>query len=641
MLVKKLFLILFSVATTLTCAASVGDTTFVSSHTNDTVVTNPNTGSNGYANWAVFPSTSTNYRKIILTLTHRCPSPMACGEWDYLDYIYIRRTGSQNNPSQDIELARYITPYGNTFNSTFKSSWTLDVTDFASFLHDSVEIEYIHTGYETNVGRGWLVSVDFALIEGTPVMNPIAFKRLWHGSFPYGNATNPIENYLGADTVTLNFNTANLRLKVTQSGHGADANYCAEFCSKTRTIYFDNSLVDTKQVWRLCGTNPIYPQGGTWVYDRANWCPGNWVYPSVNNFAVAGGSTHIVDMNMQNYNVTSPSANYVIEGQLFEFGPLNNSIDAAIDEILAPTDKFEFSRSNPTCNNPKIRIKNNGSTPITSATIKYGLVGEPESTFNWTGTINTFATTDVDLPGLISYTSGNRIFKAYIADINNTADQYVYDDTAYSNAYVPEVMDTVFILLVKTNNYPTENGYTLYDENNNIIVQRLAGTLAANTIYRDTIHATPGCYRYEITDSGDDGLYWRANSAQGTGYHRILRLNNSIARNFERDFGSRYSYRFVSSPGAIVGINNQERYADIVVYPNPTKGIIYADITLTSTSPLEVSVYNPLGQLVAEQSRSNFNAGIISFDFKNQPKGIYLVKVVANDQVKVQRVILE
>jgi len=48
-----------------------------------------------------------------------------------------------------------------------------------------------------------------------------------------------------------------------------------------------------------------------------------------------------------------------------------------------------------------------------------------------------------------------------------------------------------------------------------------------------------------------------------------------------------------------------------------------------------------LGQLVAEQSRSNFNAGIISFDFKNQPKGIYLVKVVANDQVKVQRVILE
>ena len=55
---------------------------------------------------------------------------------------------------------------------------------------------------------------------------------------------------------------------------------------------------------------------------------------------------------------------------------------------------------------------------------------------------------------------------------------------------------------------------------------------------------------------------------KGTGYHRILRLNNSIARNFERDFGSRYSYRFVSSPGCHLGINNQGRYADIVVYPN-------------------------------------------------------------------------
>ena len=26
-----------------------------------------------------------------------------------------------------------------------------------------------------------------------------------------------------------------------------------------------------------CGNNPIYPQGGTWPFDRAGWCPGTIV----------------------------------------------------------------------------------------------------------------------------------------------------------------------------------------------------------------------------------------------------------------------------------------------------------------------------------------------------------------------------
>ena len=32
----------------------------------------------------------------------------------------------------------------------------------------------------------------------------------------------------------------------------------------------------TQEIWRDdCGENPLYPQGGTWIYDRANWCPGD------------------------------------------------------------------------------------------------------------------------------------------------------------------------------------------------------------------------------------------------------------------------------------------------------------------------------------------------------------------------------
>ncbi len=87
---------------------------------------------------------------------------------------------------------------------------------------------------------------------------------------------------------------------------------------------------------------------------------------------------------------------------------------SAIDDILAPNDKFEYSRTNPVCNNPKIRLKNNGSNVLTSAVIKYGLMGEPESTYNWTGSLNTFQTIDIALSGLVSYTAGNRVFRVYL-----------------------------------------------------------------------------------------------------------------------------------------------------------------------------------------------------------------------------------
>ncbi|MEZ5067803.1 MAG: hypothetical protein R2847_04640 [Bacteroidia bacterium] len=89
-------------------------------------------------------------------------------------------------------------------------------------------------------------------------------------------------------------------------------------------------------------------------------------------------------------------------------------------------------------------------------------------------------------------------------------------------------MDTAFILLVKTNTAVGQNGYSLIDENGNILVQRMAGSMTANTIYRDTFYVSPGCFRYVITDSGGDGLYWWANPVCVQD-HRILRLNNFIA----------------------------------------------------------------------------------------------------------------
>ena len=65
------------------------------------------------------------------------------------------------------------------------------------------------------------------------------------------------------------------KLKAVISGHGhAGPRNCCEWDSKTHTYYINEWDLFRWNVWKDCGNNPIYPQGGTWPFDRAGWCPG-------------------------------------------------------------------------------------------------------------------------------------------------------------------------------------------------------------------------------------------------------------------------------------------------------------------------------------------------------------------------------
>ena len=98
---------------------------------------------------------------------------MRCADWDYLDFISIKRVGGQNGKVMDYEIARILTPYGGAFAKDWKFDWEIDVTDFSSLLRDSVEVEYYHSGYEPNHDRGWSVTLDFEIIKGKHLRNQL------------------------------------------------------------------------------------------------------------------------------------------------------------------------------------------------------------------------------------------------------------------------------------------------------------------------------------------------------------------------------------------------------------------------------------------------------------------------------------
>jgi hypothetical protein len=616
--------------------AATGDTIHVITH-DSVLIQTDGSGSTRYPRWASFPPASKQFRKVIVMMTYNCPPGLHCGEWDYINSVWLRRKGGTTAPSMDLELVRFITPYGYYFPANWKFAWDMDITDYQAFLHDSIEIEYQHTGYEGSADRGWLVTLDFMLIEGKPSMDFVKMDNMWDGGWTYGNDADPIESHLVPITKTMDPEADLARLRINQTGHGNDTFGCSEFCYPQRDILMDGAVFNTRTFIRKCGDNPLYPQGGTWIYDRGNWCPGSVIFPDLQDFKVAKGSTHTFDINLEPYSVRAPSGNYYFHSQLLQFKRPWANNDASIEEIVSPSTGFEYSRLNPVCSNPKIIIKNQGDNRLTSAVINYGIDGQPSFTHYWNGNLVTGQSAEVELGNLLLPDTGHLNFRASISWPNGHPDEYSADDTASSRVALPPVHDSVIIFNFRSNNYGWENSYTLIDDQGNALYHRDSGSLGNNVVYRDTFHLEPGCYRLIFKDAGGDGLSFWANPGQGTGYARLLKKSAAIIKTFQPDCGNTIFWSFrVGTPDYRLpsGIAEEKETNSFIVFPNPSSDMVFADIRLAQDSHIHVRVLNTMGQVLSEREFMQFKEDRIGFDVSGFSKGIYYMQI--SDGVKTE-----
>ncbi|MFA6571552.1 MAG: peptide-N-glycosidase F-related protein, partial [Bacteroidota bacterium] len=200
----------------------------------------------------LFPDSTKRFEKIIMNYKIKCP----CGEWDYLAFVFANGT----------EIFRYITPYGNGLNLGNGFNFPIDVSDFRTLLHDSVDLDASSNGQEN-------LEISFDFIEGTPPRDVIRFQNIFNIFKQYNK---DFEQWLPPTDITFSTSEKSARLKVIQTGHAFTGNdNCNEFCKKEAFVKIDGTTRYRRFIWRDdCGKNPIYPQGGTWVYNRSNWCPG-------------------------------------------------------------------------------------------------------------------------------------------------------------------------------------------------------------------------------------------------------------------------------------------------------------------------------------------------------------------------------
>jgi hypothetical protein len=106
------------------------------------------------------------------------------------------------------------------------------------------------------------------------------------------------------------------------------------------------------------------------------------------------------------------------------------------------------------------------------------------------------------------------------------------------------------------------------------------------------------------------------------------------------------SYLYVdnlSFTGTVTGINNMDNYvSNISAYPNPSTDNISVELTAQKASHIKLQLVDVTGKLISE-----VNAGEIQGNYKNTinttgiAKGIYFLKVIANDAVEIKKIVIQ
>ncbi|MGE3802818.1 MAG: peptide-N-glycosidase F-related protein, partial [Candidatus Kapaibacterium sp.] len=493
-----------------------------------------------------FPEAGGRYEKILMYYTLKCDARTkadnyGCGEWDYSTWTRI-----WDDSVTHWEIGRFITPYGiNLSLGPDGVTWVFDVTDYTPILTGTKRV--------TAGNSQELLDLQFHFIKGTPPRDPLSVTRLWRpGSHSYEKIVQ--DSLLEPIQVQLNPSASMYRINTRPQGGnfngGPNTDNCAEFCDREHWLRINGEERFRWNVWKECGNIPVYPQGGTWLIDRAGWCPGEIVETQQHELTpfVTPGETITVDYGIENPPQFVPYGHWVFWADLIAYGPPNFTTDASVEEIIAPTTDDRHSRINPICSSPIVRIRNTGSEALTSLTIEYGIAGGKMMSYSWTGSLDFLEDGVVQLPSIPieEWETSSRTFQVRIKDPNGKSDEYARNNYAESTFEVPERVPEQFDIRIVTNNLTEFAGasyqWELLDSDGNVVQRQT--NIQSNTTLTYPMNLPEGCYTFRFVNPAGLGLdFWFYRDQLGTGSIQF-RSNGKPFKDFENDFGNEINYQF-------------------------------------------------------------------------------------------------
>ncbi|MEO1259997.1 MAG: LamG-like jellyroll fold domain-containing protein [Bacteroidota bacterium] len=539
------------------------------------------------------------------------------------------------------EILSLVTPYGNGLDlGEDGKTFTFDVTDYAPILKGKKRLSI-------EMGGQWQeeLDIEFLFIKGTParevldIQNIWPFRRGWYAQIQE-------DRFFEPRSVSLSPAGHHYKLRSAITGHGQNG----EFIPRTHYLNVNGGNQDfVYDVWKECADNPIYPQGGTWIFDRAGWCPG--AATDVHEFDITsmvdpGGEVEI------DYGVNGAfmdQANYLVSNQLVTYGDYQFNVDASLERIARPNNTdVEFERINPACSAPIVWVKNTGREMIKSVEITYQVEGNAMvESFVWTGDLFSNEVVHIELPvsdmGFWESPNEASVFSASITAVNGTADEYAANNATSSRFESATVFESGedYVLSVRTNNNGSEYAYVIKNASGEIMMER--DNMLSNTTYDDMLTLTPGCYTLQFFDAGHDGLQFWFFPDNGSGSLQFKRYLTPTVLfpfvHFEPDFGSGVQYDFVIE-GAVSAEEDQS-FQSISTFPNPVSDLVNVELNGFAGKEVAIMLTNLQGQqlLLEQQGKINSEKWASAIDLSHLPPGMYFIKIISGEKVWTNEVV--
>ncbi len=87
-----------------------------------------------------------------------------------------------------------------------------------------------------------------------------------------------------------------------------------------------------------------------------------------------------------------------------------------------------------------------------------------------------------------------------------------------------------------------------------------------------------------------------------------------------------------------VAVDESVLSASVNAYPNPNDGMFKVNVNLPSTTDLNLSVYNAVGQKVASRNFAAFSNGTLEFDLTGQAAGVYFLRVESDGKMIIKKI---
>ncbi|NOY49675.1 MAG: T9SS type A sorting domain-containing protein [Chlorobi bacterium] len=525
-----------------------------------------------------------------------------------MEYIYYGEPYEILNPW---EIARFITPYGNNLSLGNGFTWVYDVTDYEPLLHDSVHI--------TAGNFQELLDLKFYMIEGKPPRDVLSIEKIYSG---YWNLKD-LEDKVPPKKIAIDPLAEQWKVRTRTTGHKFDnPTNCAEFCAKTHTFSVDGQVVSSWEILQECAENPLYPQGGTWIYDRAGWCPGMQVTEQDIELSdyISGDSTTL-DYNAE----YDEYGTYSLETHLFSYAAFNFANDASIVGIIAPNSLKRYSRYNPSMTAPIIELRNLGSSKLSSADIVYGPAGTTK-TYYWTGDLEPMSSTQLSLDAFDyeEWQAGNGNFSATVSNPNGSLDENTINDTYNSTYNDIDIYPGTIVIEFKTNKAAYQNRYEILNSDGLKIFERK--NFDSETTYLDTVTLVNGIYDFYLYDSGDNGISFWNESGQGNGTLKFYDLAGNKIKQFNGDFGDRIYDCFYADMylGNSEIDNNDLSYT---IMPNPNNGNFVISYAFDRPSNINLIIYSSEGKQVFRNDYKLDKTGRVPVSLEGIAAGVYSLRL--------------